>query len=98
MRRRLVAPAALALVPALVAPAVGLYILAAYWFTASTSFANPAVSFARAWTTTFAGIRLADVLPFVLAQCAGALAAWQVEQLLAGSTTLSTNRHVDHRE
>lgn len=79
---------------ALVAPAVGLYILAAYWFTASTSFANPAVSFARAWTTTFAGIRLADVLPFVLAQCAGALAAWQVERLLGRDTELSTNRHV----
>jgi glycerol uptake facilitator-like aquaporin len=81
--------------PALVAPAVGLYILAAYWFTASTSFANPVVSFARAWTTTFAGIRLADVLPFVLAQCTGALLAWQVERLLAGPPALSTNGHVE---
>ncbi len=55
--------------PALVAS----YIVAAYWFTASTSFANPAVTFARGLTATFAGIRLADVPGFVLAQCAGAM-------------------------
>ena len=54
---------------------VGLYITAAYWFTASTSFANPAVAVARALTDSFAGIRWADVPPFVAAQCAGALAA-----------------------
>ena len=54
---------------------VGLYIIAAYWFTASTSFANPAVTLARALTDTFAGIRPADVPAFVLAQAAGALAA-----------------------
>ncbi|MCC7249109.1 MAG: aquaporin [Lysobacter sp.] len=58
-------------VPAL----VGAYIFAAYWFTPSTSFANPAVTLARAFTQTFAGIRFADVGGFVLAQCAGALAA-----------------------
>jgi glycerol uptake facilitator-like aquaporin len=51
--------------------AVGAYITSAYWFTASTSFANPAVTMARAFTDTFAGIRPADVLPFILAQVAG---------------------------
>ena len=58
-------------VPALVAS----YIFAAYWFTASTSFANPAVTLARSLTRTFAGIRPEDVGGFVLAQIAGALAA-----------------------
>ncbi len=55
--------------------AVGAYIVAAYWFTASTSFANPAVTVARSLTDTFAGIRPADVLPFVGAQVVGAFAA-----------------------
>ena len=55
--------------------AVGLYITAAYWFTASTSFANPAVTLARAMSDTFAGIAPAHVLAFVIAQIAGALAA-----------------------
>jgi len=55
--------------------AVGAYITAAYWFTASTSFANPAVTIARSLTDTFSGIRPSDVSPFVLAQIAGALAA-----------------------
>ncbi|HVG48877.1 MAG TPA: hypothetical protein VM899_12180, partial [Rubellimicrobium sp.] len=54
---------------------VGLYIAAAYWFTASTSFANPAVALARSLTDTFAGIRPQDLPGFVLAQLAGALAA-----------------------
>ncbi len=52
--------------------AVGLYITAGYWFTASTSFANPAVTVARALTDTFAGIRPEDVGPFLAAQVAGA--------------------------
>lgn len=52
--------------------AVGLYITAAYWFTASTSFANPAVTIARALTNTFAGIAPGDVPAFVVAQMAGA--------------------------
>ncbi|MCC6737583.1 MAG: aquaporin [Planctomycetia bacterium] len=52
--------------------AVGAYIASAYWFTASTSFANPAVTFARCWTDTFAGIRPADAPAFVAAQLAGA--------------------------
>src|SRR5688572_672640 len=51
--------------PAAVPAAVALYIVAAYWFTASTSFANPAVTFARSFTDTFAGIRLVDVGPFI---------------------------------
>lgn len=59
-----------------VAMAVGLYITAAYWFTASTSFANPAVTIARGFSDTFAGIRPQDVAPFVLAQLAGAVIAW----------------------
>ena len=58
--------------PSAVPFAVGAYITAAYWFTASTSFANPAVTFARSLTDTFAGIRPADVLPFVGAQLLGA--------------------------
>ncbi len=56
--------------------AVGAYIAAAYWFTASTSFANPAVTVARALTGTFSGIRLVDVPPFVVAQMVGALSAF----------------------
>lgn len=55
--------------------ALGAYITSAYWFTASTSFANPAVTLARAATDTFAGIRPADVPGFVLAQLVGAAAA-----------------------
>ena len=60
---------------AVVALVVAAYITAAYWFTASTSFANPAVSLARAFSDTFAGIRLVDVPWFVLAQVAGACCA-----------------------
>jgi glycerol uptake facilitator-like aquaporin len=55
--------------------AVGAYITAAYWFTASTSFANPAVTLARAASNTFAGIRPADAPGFIVAQLAGAMAA-----------------------
>jgi len=55
--------------------AVGLYITAAYWFTASTSFANPAVTVARAFSDTFAGIAPAHVLGFIMAQTLGAVAA-----------------------
>ncbi len=54
---------------------VGLYIAAAYWFTASTSFANPAVAVARALTNTFSGIRPVDVPGFIVAELIGALAA-----------------------
>jgi len=55
--------------------AVGAYITAAYWFTASTSFANPAVAIARCLSNTFSGIRPVDVPLFVIAQALGALAA-----------------------
>lgn len=61
--------------PAAVPFAVGAYITAGYWFTASTSFANPAVTLARAATDTFAGIQPADVPGFIAAQLAGAAAA-----------------------
>ena len=69
---------AAAQVPALVAA----YITAAYWFTASTSFANPAVTLARALSNTFAGIHPSGVLAFVLAQFAGAALAIAVAQAL----------------
>jgi glycerol uptake facilitator-like aquaporin len=61
--------------PGHVAYAVGLYVAAAYWFTASTSFANPAVTVARSLTDTFAGIQPAGVAAFVVAQLVGAGAA-----------------------
>ena len=61
--------------PARVAAAVASYIVAAYWFTASTSFANPAVTVARSVTDTFAGIRPIDAPAFILAQFCGAIAA-----------------------
>jgi glycerol uptake facilitator-like aquaporin len=61
--------------PNMTAVAVGSYIMAAYWFTASTSFANPAVAIARALSDTFAGIRPADVSGFIGAQLLGAAAA-----------------------
>lgn len=64
--------------------AVGLYITAGYWFTSSTSFANPAVSIARALTNTFTGIRAADVPAFIIAQLAGALLAAVLARWLFG--------------
>jgi glycerol uptake facilitator-like aquaporin len=54
---------------------VGLYITAAYWFTSSTSFANPAVAIARSMTNTFSGIRPVDLSGFIIAELCGALAA-----------------------
>ena len=57
------------------APAVGLYIMSAYWFTSSTSFANPAVTIARAFTNTFSGIAPHHVPAFLVAEVLGALAA-----------------------
>jgi len=73
--------------------AVGAYITAAYWFTSSTSFANPAVTIARCLSDTFAGIRPADVVPFIVAQFIGGFAAtllfrWLVPPLeeTAGNT------------
>jgi len=74
--------------PALISIAVGGYITAAYWFTASTSFANPAVTLARSLTDTFAGIRPVDAPAFIAAQLLGAGAATLLFRwLLAGQAT-----------
>ncbi|MFZ5757398.1 MAG: aquaporin [Pseudomonadota bacterium] len=70
-------------IPALVA----CWIVSAYWFTASTSFANPAVTLARAASDTFAGIRPVDVPPFLVAQLAGALLATGLARFMAPATT-----------
>jgi glycerol uptake facilitator-like aquaporin len=64
--------------PALVAAWIG----AAYWFTASTSFANPAAAFGRMWSDSFAGIAPASVPGFVLAQCAGGALGWALHRAL----------------
>jgi glycerol uptake facilitator-like aquaporin len=68
--------------PTAAAFAVGLYITAAYWFTASTSFANPAVTVARALSDTFAGIAAGGIAAFVIAQSVGAMAALAVGRFL----------------
>ena len=65
-----------------VAASVGLYITAAYWFTASTSFANPAVTIGRAFTNTFSGIQPMDAPAFIGAQLVGAVAAVVVGRIL----------------
>ena len=70
--------------------AVGLYITAAYWFTASTSFANPAVTIARAFTDSFSGIALADAPMFILAQLAGALAGLVVMRWFFAASDVPT--------
>ena len=71
--------------PEAVASSVGLYITAAYWFTASTSFANPAVTIARVFSDTFSGIDPAHVPLFVAAQILGALSALAVVRVLTGT-------------
>ena len=78
--------------------AVGLYITAAYWFTASTSFANPAVTLARSMTNTFAGIRPVDVAPFIAAQLLGAAAATLLFRWLVPSSTAAADRVVVRHE
>jgi glycerol uptake facilitator-like aquaporin len=82
--------------PAALPYGVGLYIVAAYWFTASTSFANPAVTMARALSDTFSGIAPAGVPAFVAAQIAGMLAALAVARWLwqprGAPSTLHTGR------
>jgi glycerol uptake facilitator-like aquaporin len=70
-------------IPAIVA----LVITAGYWWTSSTSFANPAITIARALTDSFAGIRMADVPGFVAAQLAGAMLAWLAGGWLFGRKT-----------
>ena len=71
--------------PARVAAMVACYIGAAYWFTASTSFANPAAAFGRMFSDSFAGIAPASVPGFVLAQCAGAAIGVAIHHLLGSS-------------
>jgi glycerol uptake facilitator-like aquaporin len=68
-----------------VAPLVAAWIGAAYWFTASTSFANPAAAFGRMFSDSFAGIALASVPGFVAAQCVGAALGAALHQALGGS-------------
>ena len=76
---------------------VGLYITAAYWFTASTSFANPAVAIGRSLTNTFSGIRPLDLPGFIVAQIIGAvvattLATWLLAERSAGLSNTSSKR------
>jgi len=68
--------------PSFTPVAVGLYITAAYWFTASTSFANPAVTIARSLTDTFAGIAPSGILPFITAQLVGMLVGLLAARIL----------------
>ena len=71
---------------------VGLYITAAYWFTSSTSFANPAITVARSLTNTFAGISPHDVLPFIVSQLLGAsAAAISARWLFEGPSAIGAN-------
>ena len=74
--------------PAAVPFGVGAYITAAYWFTASTSFANPAVTLARSLTNTFAGVRPVDVPAFLAAQLAGAFCATLLFRWLTPAVTV----------
>jgi glycerol uptake facilitator-like aquaporin len=74
-----------------VAPSVGCYVTSAYWFTSSTSFANPAVTLARAATDTFTGIHAGSVSGFIAAQCLGAVAATALMGWLTASPRAATN-------
>jgi glycerol uptake facilitator-like aquaporin len=74
--------------------AVGAYITAAYWFTASTSFANPAVTLARGVTDTFAGIRPVDIPGFVVAQMLGAMSATMLFRWLVPALPVSADQVV----
>lgn len=76
--------------PASVPLAVGAYITAAYWFTSSTSFANPAVTLARSASDTFAGIRIGDTPAFVIAELAGAVSAYLLFRWLRPAQTNET--------
>ena len=71
-----------------VATLVALYITAAYWFTSSTSFANPAVTIARTFTDTFSGIQNSDTVPFIMAQILGGLLAYLVFRYLSQSRSV----------
>src|ERR1043166_2493315 len=88
--------------PTIVPFAVAAYITAAYWFTASTSFANPAVTLARSFTDTFAGIRPSDTPPFILAEFAGAFAAtvlfrWMIPSLPKNADSVLVPHEEDKR-
>lgn len=72
---------------------VGLYITAAYWFTASTSFANPAVAIARSLTNTFSGIRPQDLPGFIAAEFSGTIVALIVMSWLLGGKDAATPMH-----
>ena len=74
---------------------VAAWIGAAYWFTASTSFANPAITIARSLSDTFAGIRPIDVPEFIVAQLAGAIAALGVARVLFMKSSADTPMAVD---
>lgn len=78
--------------PEAVAMVVGLYITAAYWFTASTSFANPAVTLARGFSDTFTGIRPQDIPAFIGAEFVGAVAAVLVARALLGGCSCKPAR------
>lgn len=77
--------------PEWVAPAVGLYISAGYWFTSSTSFANPAITVGRAFSNSFAGIAPVDVIGFIAAQFIGAILAWMVTSWLFAPSPVVQN-------
>jgi glycerol uptake facilitator-like aquaporin len=84
--------------PSFVPFAVGAYITAAYWFTASTSFANPAVTLARSCTDTFAGIRPVDAPEFIVAQLLGAASATFLFRWLAPDLPAVADRVLDRPE
>ena len=84
--------------PKVVAFAVGAYITAAYWFTVSTSFANPAVTIARTLTDTFAGIRPADAPGFIVAQLIGAAASTLAFRWLVPALPITAEQVVVPRE
>jgi len=84
--------------PAATAYAVGAYITAAYWFTSSTSFANPAVTLARSASDTFAGIRPTDVPGFIAAQLAGAATATLFFRWLVDSRPVERSEPVELTE
>jgi len=84
--------------PKAVAAMVGLYITAGYWFTASTSFANPAVTIARGFTDTFSGIHPEHIIIFILVQCIGALIATVLFGWLMDAPKKPSKRKIPHNE
>ncbi len=82
--------------PEATAMCVGLYIAAAYWFTASTSFANPAATIARAFSDTFTGIRLLDIPIFIIAQIAGALSALLAVNLVTANRPRASESEIEN--